>query len=161
MVGVRLPKDTLRQVEQYAEDREISKSDALRRMIEKGVDLEEAGLTVAASHPSKEEDDEEKEVVADGGQVVRPMLQFMGAFYAMIGLTTFGIMAFSTFVYPIDFILGMGMDLIGMTLTALLLVGVLMIILYTDYPEKVDQLLYSGVQKISLAIPPIFGGSKS
>jgi len=49
MVGVRLPKDTLERIEEYAERQDISKSDALRRMIERGVDLEEAGLTVAAS----------------------------------------------------------------------------------------------------------------
>lgn len=67
MVGVRLPADTLRWVEQYADDHDLSKSDALRRMIEKGVDLEEAGLTVAASQKTTEEPEEEKEAIADGG----------------------------------------------------------------------------------------------
>lgn len=67
MVGVRLPADTLRWVEQYADDHDLSKSDALRRMIEKGVDLEEAGLTVAASQKNQPEKEEEKETIADGG----------------------------------------------------------------------------------------------
>ena len=67
MVGVRLPADTLRWVERYAEKHGLSKSDALRRMIEKGVDLEEAGLTVAASQKTTEDPKEEKEAIADGG----------------------------------------------------------------------------------------------
>lgn len=67
MVGVRLPADTLRRVEQYAEDHDLSKSDALRRMIEKGVDLQEAGLTVAASQTTASESEDEEEAMADGG----------------------------------------------------------------------------------------------
>jgi predicted DNA-binding protein len=66
MVGVRLPPDTLERVQRYADDHDLSKSDALRRMIEKGVDLEEAGLAVAASQKTNQEE-EEKEAIADGG----------------------------------------------------------------------------------------------
>jgi uncharacterized membrane protein len=66
MVGVRLPTDILERVEQYADDHDLSKSDALRRMVKKGVDLEEAGLTVAASQKPTEDSDEE-EAIADGG----------------------------------------------------------------------------------------------
>jgi hypothetical protein len=66
MVGVRLPTDTLERVEQYADDHDLSKSDALRRMVKKGVDLEEAGLTVATSQKPTEDSDEE-EPIADGG----------------------------------------------------------------------------------------------
>ncbi len=158
MVGVRLPADTLRRVERYAEDHDLSKSDALRRMIEKGVDLEEAGLTVAASHQSDEKE-EEKEVIADGGQVVRPMLNFLGAIYAFLSLSIFALMglaAFGNVVLPfIDYTL-----MFGMMFSSLLLVAVIMVVLYSNYPEKADRLLYSGVRKVSRFGRPFMGDSK-
>ena len=161
MVGVRLPADTLRRVEQYADDHDLSKSDALRRMIKKGVDLEEAGLTVAASQQKTEEpEEEEKEVIADGGQVVRPMLNFLGAIYAFLSLSMFallGLAAFGNVVLPfIDYGL-----MFGMMLSSLLLAAVIMVVLYSNYPEKADRLLYSGVRKVSAgAASPFTEGPK-
>lgn len=41
--SVRLPADLARRVERYAEDREISESDALRRLVLYGLEREENG----------------------------------------------------------------------------------------------------------------------
>jgi hypothetical protein len=65
-VTARLPPDMEEKLEDYAEEKEISKSDTLRRMIQKGLELEEAGVTVASSTEPK---NEEKEPVPDGGYV--------------------------------------------------------------------------------------------
>jgi len=157
MVGVRLPADTLRRVERYAEEHDISKSDALRRMIEKGVDLEEAGLTVAASH---QPDEEEKEVIADGGQVVRPMLNFLGAIYAFLSLSIFALMGLAAFGNVVLSFIDYG-SMFGMMLSSLLLVAVIMVVLYSNYPEKADRLLYSGVRKVSRFGSSLHGGSKA
>jgi len=160
--AVRLPEDQAERFEEYCDEKGISYAEALRRFTVRELDVEEGKqVRIAVQQSGNDDDEKENEVIADGGQVVRPMLQFMGAFYAVIGLTAFGIMAFSTFVYPADFILSMGMDLIGITFSSLLMVAVLMIILYTDHPEKVDRLLYAGVRKASRVKPAILGGVKS
>lgn len=159
MVGVRLPKDTHRQVEEYAEDHDLSKSDALRRMIEKGIDLEEAGLTVAASQQKTGEPEKEKDPIADGGQVVRPMLNFLGAIYAFFSLSMFALLglAAGNVVFPfIDYT-----SMFGMMFSSLLLVAAIMVVLYSNYPEKADRLLYSGVRKISRFKSSLYGGSKA
>lgn len=159
MVGVRLPADTLRRVERYAEDHDLSKSDALRRMIEKGVDLEEAGLTVAASHQPDEKEGE-KEVIADGGQVVRPMLNFLGAIYAFLSLSIFALMGLAAFGNVVLSFIDYG-SMFGMMFSSLLLVAVIMVVLYSNYPEKADRLLYSGVRKVSRFGSSLHGGSKA
>jgi hypothetical protein len=164
MVGVRLPADTLAQVEQYAEDHDLSKSDALRRMIEKGVDLEEAGLTVAASRQldGKEEKEEKEEegLVTDGGkdQVVRPMLNTMASFYAFLSLSLFLLISLSLLgnvAIPSTNVL------FGTMVSSLLFLAGITLTLYSDYPEKADRLLNSGVQKASRLGPFPDRGSKS
>lgn len=135
MVGVRLPKDTLRRVEQYADNHDISKSDALRRMIEKGVDMEEAGLAVAVSQKAAGTD---REPMADGGQVVRPIIQYMGAGYALLGLSSF-LTALSVLVYPTQLVVDLFPDLFSIMLSSLVLLSVTMLILYTELPEKADR----------------------
>lgn len=158
LVSLRLETDTKRRIERYAEKHDVSRSTAMRRLLEKGADLEEAGLTVAASRSSRSEE-EEKEVMADGGQVVRPMFNFMGAFYAFLSLSIFGVMALAAFDILRFTFLNYG-ELFGVMMSSLLLVALVMILLYSDYPEKADQLLYSGVRKASGFKPSILG-SKS
>lgn len=154
MVGVRLPNDTLRRVERYADEHDISKSDALRRMIEKGVDLEEAGLTVAASQSATEKE-EEKEMVADGGQVFRPMFNFVAALYAFMSLSIFVVLIGSYYTgymsaLPVD-----PMSLLSFMTTSLLVVAALVLFLYSDYPERIDQYLYSGIHRLSQFKPEV------
>ena len=56
-VGVRLPTDKVNRIEQMAEEKDISKSDATRRLIRKGLDLEEMGLSVTGvTHDDGNED---------------------------------------------------------------------------------------------------------
>lgn len=49
-VGVRLPTDRVEEIEQIAEDNEITKSDAVRRVIREGLKLNKSGITVAAGN---------------------------------------------------------------------------------------------------------------
>jgi antitoxin component of RelBE/YafQ-DinJ toxin-antitoxin module len=162
MVSVRLHTDTKQRVERYAEEHDVSRSTAIRRLLEKGADLEETGLTVAASHQPREDEqeEEEKEVVADGGQVVRPILNFLGATYAFVSLSMFSLLslaALGNIALPfIDYT-----SMFGMMFSSLLLVAVIMVVLYSNYPEKADRLLYSGVRKASRFGSSLHGGSKA
>ena len=49
-VGVRLPTDKVKEIEQIAEDNDITKSDATRRVIREGLKLNKSGITVAAGN---------------------------------------------------------------------------------------------------------------
>jgi len=57
----RLPADTAEQVNDYIEDREISQSEAIRRLVETGLEVEPRGLT-----PTREIDETAFEVAFDG-----------------------------------------------------------------------------------------------
>ena len=162
MVSVRLHTDTKQRVERYAEEHEVSRSTAIRRLLAKGADLEEAGLTVAASHQPREDnqEEEEKEVIADGGQVVRPMLNFLGAIYAFLSLSIFALMGLAAFGNVVLSFIDYGL-MFGMMLSSLLLVAVIMVVLYSNYPEKADRLFYSGVRKVSRFGSSLHGGSKA
>jgi predicted DNA-binding protein len=155
MVGVRLPNDTLQRVERYADEHGISKSDALRRMIEKGVDLEEAGLAVAAAQQPKQEEKEEKEVMADGGQVVRPMLNLLSALYAGISITLFAVLLGSYYSGHLADLPVNPLSLLSYMTTSLLVVAVLTLFLYSDYPEQIDQYLYTGIRRVSRFKPQV------
>lgn len=140
MVSVRLHTDTKRRVERYAEEHDVSRSTAIRRLLEKGADLEEAGLAIAASKQTGgEESDEEKEVVADGSGTIRgglttsfgvvlavAVLSWVGSFTSLVPATA--ALAITYSAITIDLILG----------------G----ILYTSLPEKLDRIFYSGVNRI-------------
>lgn len=67
LISVRIEQDTKGRVDRYADDHGVSRSTAIRRLLEKGVDLEEAGLTVAASTQS--EPPEKEEPMTDGGVI--------------------------------------------------------------------------------------------
>jgi hypothetical protein len=53
--ATRLPKDQAERVEEYAEERDITEADALRRLVRIGLDEEEGGP-----------------IITDGGQYLRP-----------------------------------------------------------------------------------------
>lgn len=55
-VGVRLPTDKVEEIEQIAEDNEITKSDAVRRVIREGLKLNKSGITVAAGNSFMDEE---------------------------------------------------------------------------------------------------------
>jgi predicted transcriptional regulator len=162
MVSVRLHTDTKRRLEKYAEEHDVSRSTAIRRLLEKGADLEETGLTIAASHQPQEDEQEgeEKEAIADGGQVIRPMLNFLGAIYAFLSLSIFALMGLAAFGNVVVSFIDYG-SMFGMMLSSLLLVAVIMVVLYSNYPEKADRLLYSGVRKVSGFGSSLHGGSKA
>jgi len=140
-VGVRLPADTLGRVEQYADEHDLSKSDALRRMIQKGLDLEEAGLTVAASsRPSRS--NEEKEAVADGGLLrlsdhpwIDPIINFCYYLSLIAGVLTTA--AFIASLLPVSLIgtagavilvtlIVLGVVVLGIDIVGILILEVLM-----------------------------------
>lgn len=66
LVSVRLEQDTRKNIENYADTHDVSQSTAIRRLIEKGLSLEEleaTGLTVAAT-------------AGDTGNRTKPALRF-------------------------------------------------------------------------------------
>jgi hypothetical protein len=117
-------------------------------MIEKGVDLEEAGLAVAASQQPTEKD-EEKEMVADGGQVIRPTLSLMSAFYAVVSLTLFVVLMGSYYTGNLADLPVNPISLLSYMVSSLLAVALLTLFLYTDYPEHIDQYFYTGIRRVS------------
>jgi len=148
MVGVRLPQDTHRQVEEYAEDHDLSKSDALRRMIEKGIELESAGLAVAAATQTQ---DDEPEPMTDGsGAVVRPFLQIVTGLSAFSVLLSFlyGFIVVST---GVPAVVGLG-DTIGILISSSLTVVLFLLPQYTRLPEKIDNRLWSSARTIAPSI---------
>lgn len=148
MVGVRLPKDTHRQVEEYAENHDLSKSDALRRMIEKGVELESAGLAVAAATQNQ---DNEPEPMADGsGAVVRPFLQIVTGLSAFSVLLSFvyGLVVVST---GIPAVIGLT-DTIGTLVSSSVTLVLFLLPQYTRIPEKIDSRLWSSARTIAPSI---------
>lgn len=150
MVGVRLPKDTHRQIEQYADEHDLSKSDALRRMIEKGVELESAGLAVAAATQTENSDDD-PETLADGsGAVVRPFLRIVTGLSAFSVLISFlyGLVVAST---GIPAIVDMA-DTLGIIVATSVTLVLFLLPQYTKLPEKVDSHLWSSARTIAPSV---------
>jgi len=144
LISVRLEGDTLERAERYAEKHDVSRSTAIRRLLEKGADLEETGITVAASQTNTESDSE-GEPIADGGTIVRDILNLMSALYATLTLSIFaGIGVSAVMNIPLPF----ANTIISWIFTLSLLTAVVTIPLYTDLPEKADRLLYSGISHV-------------
>lgn len=59
-VGVRLPQDKVNEIEEMAEENDISKSDATRRLIREGMKLQDSGITVAAGNSLLDPDETAK-----------------------------------------------------------------------------------------------------
>jgi antitoxin component of RelBE/YafQ-DinJ toxin-antitoxin module len=62
LISVRLETDTKQRVEEYADKHGVSRSVAIRRLLDKGMNLEEMGIAVAAS-------DKTERTIPDGGQL--------------------------------------------------------------------------------------------
>lgn len=140
MVSVRLHTDTKRRVERYAEEHDVSRSTAIRRLLEKGADLEEAGLAIAASKQTGgEESDGEKEVVADGSGTIRGGLTT--SFGMMLAIAVVSWVGSFTSLVPTTAAL-------AITYSAITIDLILGGILYTSLPEKLDRIFYSGVNRI-------------
>lgn len=63
MVSFRISKDTKDQIEEYAEQQGISQSEAFRRLVRKGNELEQSGITISIDKDSSEG------LITDGGTV--------------------------------------------------------------------------------------------
>lgn len=138
MVGVRLPSDTLREVEQYAEEHDLSKSDALRRMVKNGVDLEKAGLTVAASQ-NEQTEETGKEPIADGGSLLRPVLKATTGLSLGIG----GLLFFTIWIVGIMMRFPLPIDqMFGLMLSAFVTGTIFFLPTMTRYPERIDRRLW-------------------
>lgn len=149
MVSVRLETDTKNRVEQYAEEHDVTRSTAIRRLLEKGADLEEAGIAVAASQLDKS--NQEPEPKADGnGAVVRPFLQTLTAISAF--------MVFVPFLYALGIVyVGLpevvpGFDLLAFILSSALLLVLVLLPQYTRLPELVDEQLWTTARTIAPSI---------
>jgi predicted transcriptional regulator len=155
MVSVRLEPDTRRRIENYAEEKDITKSAAMRRLLNKGADLEDAGIAVAAStiennqetKTVQPEEDEEKDLKADGsGAVVRPLLNIISAFYAVVLLTLFGVLMIG--VAGIKFEPIPYAQLIPLTLSISVVIAMIALTLYTSIPERVDTVIRIRVKSV-------------
>lgn len=62
LISVRLETDTKQRVDRYADEHDVSRSVAIRRLLDKGIDFEEAGLAVASSNQTDR-------TIPDGGQL--------------------------------------------------------------------------------------------
>jgi hypothetical protein len=144
-VGVRLAPDKVERIEELAEEKQITKSDATRRLIDKGIDFKDSDIGTLLTDSNGSSTESDKEPVADGGTITRDLFSMMAGLYAATTLSLFitiGISAVTSMEIPYD-------DLfVSVLLAASLLTTIATIPLYTDLPEKVDQLLYSGVDHV-------------
>ena len=63
MVSFRVSKDTKEEIEEYADQHGISQSEAFRRLVRKGNELEQSGITISIDKGSSES------LITDGGTV--------------------------------------------------------------------------------------------
>jgi hypothetical protein len=93
-VGVRLPTDKVNEIEQIAEENDITKSDATRRLIRKGLNLEEMGLSVTGVRNSSDDHNQETTYTNHShiGQLIGPLIQsFFTALFTVMFLVEFGV----------------------------------------------------------------------
>lgn len=147
-VGVRLPQDKVERIENLADEKNISKSDATRRLINKGIEFQESPINTLVTQVEDSETENDKDPVTDGGTtIIRDLLNFMAGLYASITLSLFiGISVLSITGIPLPYL----NFILNILITTSLLTAVVTIPLYSDLPEKADQLLYSGVGRIPL-----------
>ena len=146
LISVRLEGDTLERAERYAEKHDVTRSVAIRRLLEKGADLEETGITVAASHTNTESDSE-GEPIADGGTIVRDVLNLMSALYATLILSTFVGIGLSAII---DIPLPFANTILSWIIALSLATAVVTIPLYSKIPEKIDKAIYSGIDRVPI-----------
>jgi len=89
-VGVRLPTDTVEEIESMAKEKDISKSDATRRLIREGMKLQGSGLTVAAGNYLSSSDSDYSEAHSPLNHNPYSVLTF--ALTVLITLRVFGIL---------------------------------------------------------------------
>lgn len=147
-VGVRLPQDKVERIENLADEKNISKSDATRRLIDKGIEFQESPINTLVTQTEDSEAESDEEPVTDGGTtIIRDLLNFMAGLYASITLSIFiGIGVSVTTGIPLPY----ANTFVSILVTTGLLTAMVTIPLYSDLPEKVDQFLYSGVGRIPL-----------
>lgn len=66
-VGVRLAEDKIEQIEKLAKEKNITKSDATRRLIDKGIELKKSPIDTLVTGDENSQTEEGKETVTDGG----------------------------------------------------------------------------------------------
>lgn len=140
MVSVRLERDTKQRVEKYAEEHDVSRSTAIRRLLEKGADLEDAGIAVAASRTSGDEP------VTDGaGAVVRPFLRNLAGISAIAVILLF--------VYGVSVLYGMPEVLslrytVSMAFAWGIVTAISVLPQYTTLPERIDRRLWTTARTV-------------
>lgn len=155
--AVRLPKDQAERFEEYCEEKDISYAEALRRFTIRELEIEEGNQVRIAVQQSgsQQKEKEENEPIADGGQVIRPSLRLLGSLYASVALLIFlflSLVAYFNISIPAS-IIELGFKLM---LSTLIVAALIIPILYSSLPEKVDKRLYSGIGKASEFIPQKF-----
>jgi hypothetical protein len=144
-VGVRLAPDKVERIEELAEEKQITKSDATRRLIDKGIDFKDSDIGTLLTDSNNSSTESSKEPVADGGTITRDLFSMMAGLYAATTFSLFisiGISAVTSMELPYSGLF------VSILLAASLLTAMATIPLYTDLPERVDQILYSGVDHV-------------
>jgi hypothetical protein len=144
-VGVRLPQDKVDRIEKLAEEKNITKSDATRRLIDKGIEFNDSGIETLVTETSDSQTESDRQPIADGGTIVRDVLNLMSALYATLTLSIFvGVGVSAVMDIPLPF----ANTLLSWIIALSLLTAVVTVPLYTDLPEKADKLLYSGISHV-------------
>lgn len=155
LISVRLETDTKQRVEKYADEHDVSRSVAIRRLLDKGADFEEAGIAVAASRQIDNKDEGEQDnkgkAMTDGGPVARPALNFVGAILGTVSLLMFG--ALSLLLVGVKFPFVDYVSLMGAMTSGLLVTTTIFLILYTEIPEDIDMVLYAKTSQIRSRLP--------
>lgn len=134
LISVRLESDTLERVESYADEHDVSRSVAIRRLLDTGADIEQTDLAAVVSHSATESDETP---VTDGGPkpVARPALNFVAGVFATVVMLGMGLILSGP---PLALQLPYLSILTTVVTSSLLLAGST-ILLYTELPEKADR----------------------
>ena len=144
-VGVRLAPDKIERIERLAEEKDITKSDATRRLIDKGIDFQDSGIDTLITQKEDSDKENPTEPITDGGSVVRNTLNLMVGFYASITLSLF-LFVIVSIVTGVE--LAYSSSFTSLLIVAVLLTSITLVPLYTDLPERVDNILYSRMSDI-------------
>jgi hypothetical protein len=129
-VQTRADPDVKTRIEEYADDREIGQAEAVRRLIDEGLD--------AKGYPV------DPEVVADGGAVVRPLLRTMTAVACVIGILAVA----GAFLAAEAGAGALGVEFLSMTVAAFLTAATAFLPLVTTVPERIDERLWSASRRV-------------
>jgi len=146
MFQARLNDDFAEEVNQYREEKHMSKSETVRQGLRLLIEDSNGG------DGDRESDTEAPEIVTDGGggALLRPILKFVVSFYLSFGLFLFAVLYAAVVQLGADV---PARTLMGMMLSAFTLGAVFFIPLLTTIPERIDRALWAFSSMIRGRLP--------